>query len=208
MKRIALLVTAMLLVTSVAFAEVNYHLYWNGTTNDFGSVQQGDTAELWVWLNADAGENVAGARYDVELPMEGWDLTSREYGTYGWFEEDGFWDLSVPGPSATPITINNGTWLGGDANTPDFAFNTIRNPFGDTVTGWALCEVFELTVPSDTPLGAYTIDLDNTFAYGLTGGQFESTGNDLDLAVTPEPASALLLLAGFGIVGIRRRMKA
>jgi hypothetical protein len=198
----------LMLSTTGAFAEVQYHIFWNGTSNTFGSVQQGETAELWVRLFADGGDNVAGARYDVQLPMEGWDLTSRDYGTYGWFEEDGFWDGSIPVPSATPLTINNATYTGGDPNTPDFLFNTARNPFGDSVTGWATTEVFEITVPHDTPLGQYTISLDNTFAYDVLGQQFASTGEDLDLAVTPEPVSGLLLLAGFGIVGLRRRFGA
>lgn len=208
MKRAVLLVALLLLGASLAFGDVTFYLYVNGTTDSTLDIPPGETAELWVRLYADGGNAVSGAVYDVQLPMEGWTLASREYSDYGWYEEDGFWDGSVPGPSATPITINNDTYTGGAPNTPDFWFNTIQDPYPNTVTGWATCEVFELTVPPGTPLDTYTIALANTHAYDTVGGEFTSSvGNEFDLTVTPEPVSSMLLLAGLGALVARRRRK-
>ena len=194
-----------MLGTSLAFGDVTFYLYVNGTSSTTLDIAPGETAEFWVRLYADASDALSGVAYDVQLPMEVWTLASREYSDYGWYEEDGFWDGSIPGPSGTPTTINNGTYIGGDANTPDFWFNTIQNPYPNTVTGWHTCEVFQLMVPSGTPLDHYTISLANTHAYDTIGGEFDSSGNDFDLNVTPEPVSTMLLLAGLGVLAARRR---
>jgi len=152
MKRTARLAALLMLGTSLAFGDVTFYLYVNGTSSTTLDIAPGETAEFWVRLYADASDALSGVAYDVQLPMEVWTLASREYSDYGWYEEDGFWDGSIPGPSGTPTAINNGTYIGGDANTPDFWFNTIQNPYPNTVTGWHTCEVFQLMVPSGTPL--------------------------------------------------------
>lgn len=207
MKRAVLILALVVLSGSLVFGDVTFHLYVEGTANNGMDIGPGDTANLWVQLYADAGEAVSGVAYDVQLPEEGWTLESREYSDYGWFEDDGFWDGSNPPASGTPLVINNDTYTGGDANTADFWFNTQRNPFGSTVTNWATCEVFSLTVPSDTPLDLYTIALANTYAYDIGGGEFTSSGEDFGMNVTPEPASMALLLIGVGALAARRRRR-
>ncbi len=209
MKRNVLLVALLLVLgTSLAFGDVTFYLYVDGTTDAAMDIAPGDTATLWVRMYADSAEAVSGVSYDVQLPMEGWILASRDYGTYGWYEEDGFWDGSTPGPSGTPTAINNSTYTGGDADTADFWFNTIQNPYPNTVTGWHTCEVFELTVPSSTPQITHTISLANTHAYDTIGGEFDSSGQDFDMTVTPEPVSSALLLVGIAALAAKRRRQA
>ena len=209
MKRSMLFVTLLLVLgTSLAFGDVTFYLYVDGTTDAALDIPPGDTATLWVRMHADSSEAVSGVSYDVQLPMEGWILQSRDYGTYGWYEEDGLWDGSVPGPSGTPTAINNSTYTGGAADTADFWFNTLQDPYPNTVTGWATCEVFELTVPSGTPQIPYTLVLANTHAYDFIGGEFTSSGSEFDMNVTPEPVSSALLLVGIAALAAKRRRSA
>jgi len=108
------------ILSSVAWSDVTFHLYANGTTNTSLSVAPGGTAALAVLMNADNGEQVVGVSYEVQLPMEGWTLTSREYGDYGWYEDDSNeppYDGCVPHASGTPVVILNGTYTGGDDGT-------------------------------------------------------------------------------------------
>lgn len=211
MQRAVVVVTLLLVLgVSFSFADVTFYLYVDGTTDAAMDIEPGSTATLWVRLFADPSDAVSGATYDVVLPMEGWTLQSREYGDHGWYEDDGFWDGSVPGSSATPTTINNDTYTGGAADTADFWFNTIRNPYPSTVTGWQTCEVFLLTVPVDTPLDLYTLTLANTHAYSAVGAEFNSSfGSEaFEMNVTPEPVSSVLLLAGLGVLAAKRRRRA
>lgn len=83
MKRAVLLVALLLLGASLAFGDVTFYLYVNGTTDSTLDIPPGETAELWVRLYADGGNAVSGAVYDVQLPMEGWTLASREYSDLG-----------------------------------------------------------------------------------------------------------------------------
>ena len=83
MKRAVLLVALLLLGASLAFGDVTFYLYVNGTTDSTLDIPPGETAELWVRLYADGGNAVSGAVYDVQLPMEGWTLASRGYSDYG-----------------------------------------------------------------------------------------------------------------------------
>ena len=208
MKRVLPAIGLLVLVTSpLALGDVTFHLYAYGTTDTTLDVEPGNTASFWVRFFADEGDEVAGVRYDIQLPVEGWVLESREYAPFGWYEEDGLWDNSVPTSSGTPVTIMNDTYPGGEPDTADFRFANALDPSGTTVTGWATCEVFELTVPSDTPLGPYTITLADTFAYDTFGGQFDSSGRSFELNAVPEPVSSALLLAGIGVLAMRRRMR-
>jgi len=84
MKRVVLLVALLAIGTSLAFGDVTFYLYVNGTTDATLDIAPGGTAELSVRLYADASGSVPGASYDVQLPMEGWMLTSRECGDYRW----------------------------------------------------------------------------------------------------------------------------
>ena len=203
----ALVIGLLALAAPLAWGDVTFHLYVNGTTDTALEVAPGGSAEFWVRLNADSGEQVLGGAYDVQLPMEGWSLNDREYGDYGWYEEDETYDGSVPFPSGTPVVILNGTYTGGDPATPDFWFNTAQSPYPSTVTGLHTTEVFEIAVPHGTTPANYSIDLANTFAYDTLGNEFNSSGQFFELTVTPEPASALLLLAGVAAIGaeLRRR---
>lgn len=207
MKRVSVAIGLLSLAASLAWGDVTFNLYVNGTTDTALEVAPGGSIQLWVRLNADSGEQVAGAAYDVQLPMEGWTLASREYGDYGWYEEDGTYDGSIPVPSGTPIVILDSTYNGPSADTPDFWFNTARSPYPSTVTGWATCEVFEIAVPHGTTPGTYSIDLGNPYSYDLEGAGFDSSAQFFDLTITPEPASVLLVLAGVAVIGagLRRR---
>ena len=82
MKRSLLLVALLLVLgTSLAFGDVTFYLYVDGTTDAALDIAPGDTATLWVRMYADATDDVSGVSYDVQLPMEGWILESRSYGS-------------------------------------------------------------------------------------------------------------------------------
>jgi len=206
---VAPIATLLLLLSAVAsLGDVSFYMYVEGTGNQAMDIAPGGTARLAIMLNAAGGENVAGVSYDVQLPLEGWTLQSREYSDFGWFENDSFWDGSKPLAGNTPAVINNSTYLGPDANTADFWFNTVRDPYGSTVTGWQTCEVFELTVPSGTVLDLYRLTIANTHAYDIAGTELASSGQYFDMNVTPEPVSSLLFVAGVGALALRRRRAA
>ncbi len=216
MRRTALAIALLTLTAPLAWSDVTFHLYVNGTTDTSLAVAPGGTAELLVQLHADSGEQVAGASYDVQLPMEGWMLNDREYGVYGWYEYgpdddessiDYQWDGSVPTAKGTPVVILNGTYTGGDPDTADFWFNTARSPYPSSITGWATAEVFEIAVPHGTTPGTYSIDLANANAYDIEGAAFNASGQFFEFTVTPEPASTLLLLAGVAVLGARLRRR-
>jgi hypothetical protein len=199
----------LLLLSSVAtFGDVSFFMYVEGTSDQGMDIAPGGTARLAIMLNAAGGEDVSGVSYDVQLPLEGWTLQSREYSDFGWFEGDGLWDGSEPLAGNTPAVINNATYDGPAADTADFWFNSVRNPYGSTVTGWQACEVFELTVPSGTVLDLYRLTIGNTHAYDIAGTELASSGQYFDMNVTPEPVSSLLFIAGIGVLALRRRRTA
>ena len=79
MKRSVLLVALLLvLVTSLASGDVTFYLYVDGTTDAAMDIAPGDIATLWVRMYAGSAEAVSGVSYDVQLPMEGWILASRD----------------------------------------------------------------------------------------------------------------------------------
>lgn len=194
-------------VSAAAHADVTYTVYDKDTTRRVASVEPGGTVDLWVVMVTGGSDTVSGVRYDVLLPTDYWELTSREYGDYDWYEEDGLWDNSTPKPSNTPATVNNSLYNVTPSD-PDFNLNTIRDPYPNTVTGQATTEDFRLTIPSSTPLGDYTISLRNPYAYDELGSAITAAvGEEFNLRVVPEPATMLLTLSGLAAFGIRIRRR-
>jgi hypothetical protein len=192
---------------ATAWADVTYTVYVKNTTSSLGTVQPGGFVDLWVVMVTGGSDTVSGVRYDVLLPTNDWELTSRDYGTYNWYEEDGLWDNSTPKPSNTPATVNNSLYPVTPSD-PDFNLNTICDPWPNTVTGQATTEDFRLTIPSSTPVGEYTISLRNPYAYDEYGSVITAAvGEDFGLRVVPEPATMLLTISGLAVLGVRIRRR-
>ena len=198
-----LMVVALTFVSVAAQADVTYNLYVYNTSDTSASVFPGQYVDLWVRM--ETGDSVSGVRYDVLLPTEGWELTSRDYGTYGWYEEDGLFDNSQPLPSGCPTTVTNSTYDVTPSD-PDFNLNTAYDPWPDTVTGTVTIEDFRLTIPGSTPVGDYTISLRNPHAYESDGTPIDAyVGDDFTLGVIPEPTT--IALFGLGLLGLGARLR-
>lgn len=200
---------ALLLLTVglSAHADTTYHLYTFGSnTETSGSVVPGGTIDLWVRMETD--DPVCFVAYDVLLEADDWQLTQRSYAVYGWHEGD-FWDGSIPLETATyPITVDDSLY---DATLtdPDFHLDTSRADDTEVVPpGTWTVEDFTLQIPPTTPIGSYTISLQNPGAWNWAGGSFDAfCGDDFTLGVVPEPTTLALFGLGLG-ARLRRRKQA
>ena len=193
-----------------AHADTVVSIYTATGDQTSGSVMPGGTIDLAVRLVTD--DPVVGLRYDVLLPADDWSLTGRDYGTYGWLVEDGFFDASVPLETATfPVTVNNDLYDAGGSPAPDFHFETARSDYNPLSAGTWTAEQFDLQVALDAPLGEYSISLLNLHAYDSEGDPIAiAAGEAFDLDVVPEPGTAAMVLVGIGALGLlraRRRMR-
>jgi hypothetical protein len=210
------IVLALICVSVAAQAQASYdvtfNLYLHNTTQTYASVLPGETAHLWVSMVTGATASVVQVNYRVLLETEGWQLTSRNMDTHGWYEDDGLWDNSVPTVSGCPATITNALFAppacpDPTLTDPDFYTDTIREGFKGMTQTWPV-EDFQLTIPAGTPVGDYTIALVDPGAGGSGGQQLTcGVGDPFELAVTPEPCSLALLVMGVagGLVARRRK---
>ena len=138
------------------------------------------------------------------LPIDNWELTSRDMDAYGWWEADGLWDNSVPTAAGTPATVTNALYSVTPAD-PDFHTDTIRYDF-NPVSGTVTVEHFRLTIPAYTTLGYYTIALLNPFAHDEIGDSITAVvGDDFTLDVVPEPTT--IALFGLGLLGLGAKLR-
>ena len=208
-----------LALAACAHATTAFYLYQFNTTNSSGSVFAGGTYDLWVRMTTD--KYFVGAAYEVVLPTTTWELSARDYGTYGWDTTpmaNSGWDGSIPLQTDTgyPYTITNSLYAA-TPSAPDFFFSTARNNFVP-VTGTLTMEKFSLLIPSGTTPGVYNLTVWDPRIYDTNGDPADNqvnVGNTFQLTVEgvegaiPEPATVALF--GIGLIGlayVRRRRTA
>lgn len=202
------MVLAVIFVSVVAHADVTLNLYVYNTDETSATILPGESVDFWVRMVTGASDSVAQVNYRILLETDDWELTSREMSDYGWFEDDGLWDNSLPTASACPATVTNALYNTTPSD-PDFYADTTRGDFAGVTGTWTV-EDFQLTIPGDTPLADYTISLLDPEATDAFGNPFDAyAGDDFILSVVPEPATMVLTLSGLAAlgVGLKRRRK-
>ena len=203
----ALLVTALLSV-SVAEGGVIFDLSTLGGASS-ATVYQGDTLPLMSGLTAaTTADTVGAAVYNLTVP-DGWTLVSRDYDTYGWFEDDGTWDNSVPtaGSSALPVSVTAGNPWPDTATETDVRFASVRGELTNlSAPGFHGIEQFELEVPLTAPVGDYTLYFNYLEASDVFAQEnFEVTSESFTVTVQEIPEPSTLLLAAAGLLLCLRR---
>lgn len=165
-----------------------------------GEVYRGDTIDLLVrYVTTD---NIGSVFFTIRLPEEGWTLASYNLSDYGWYQEDGLWDASVPAVSDTPVDIMNDTYAG-NPSYADFMISTVYDPLGTERTGTQDVMRFTLGIPGSTVPGLYSIgiyDLDVTDGWGDPLSNV-SAGDDFELTVVPEAGTLAMVMMGLGLLG-------
>lgn len=91
-----------------------------------------------------------------------WQLVSRNYGIYGWHENDGFWDLSVPRPGLDTFPVEVNAALIPGTGEADFTFSSVRADLTALpAQGTHTVEEFVLRIPEDFPRGYYPLVLED-----------------------------------------------
>ncbi len=170
---------------------------------------QGQTLEVVSEVAANApGDTVGAVVCNIESPA-GWEILDRRYEEYGWFQDDGAWDHSVPsapGDPAIPGVPGNDPWP--DTTAADFRFETIRANFANLPAGVHILETIQIAVPADTLPGFYSFGFGYLEASDIDGSlDLVETADTFTLTVipVPEPSTALLVLATTSLLMIPAR---
>jgi hypothetical protein len=205
--KLALVLGGVILSAASLRADIVVSLY---TAGDLASatVSAGSTLALYTSLSTTPAQGVGGLFYTIECPNTNWAIFDRDYASYGWYHNDGLFDLSTPVPatSSFPVAITDGLFAS-TPGTADFTLNTSLDPAGTTMASGTV-ETFSLVVPS-TP-GVYTLNFGTLDALAGNGdaltGEVAHGFTVTVEGVVPEPgALALLGLAGAALAGRRRR---
>lgn len=186
-----------------------FGLYTLGTIDQTADRYPGGTLDLWV--RVDVTETTLGyASYDVQLPEEGWVLSNRVYGDYGW-QVGGAFDASAPMQPVISGPVTNLTYADTPFD-PDFHFQTATEEGSPLEEGLWTVETFRLTLPGSLAPGDYKITMGNQSAWDGDGNDVASDINGRYLVtvheIIPEPSSLGLGLAGVGLLGLLRRRRA
>lgn len=207
MSRLSVAAAVVLLVAGAPTAHSNtiFNLYTLGG-DPSGEVEPGGAMDMLVQF--ESTDNVGSVYFTIRLPEEGWTLLGYNLSDYGWHQEDGLWDASVPAVSDTPTAIMNDTWFG-NPSYADFMISTAYDPPGDEKTGLQDVMRFTLGIPSATEPGLYYIgihDLSVTDGDGIELSNV-TAGDDFELQVVPEPGTIALVVMGLGLLGLLRRRR-
>jgi len=205
------IVLILLTVGLSAHADTTYYLYTKDGSETSASVMRGETISLWVRMVTT--DPVCFVTYDTLLDENDWQLTARNYGTYGWHAGTAeFWDGCEPKDDAAyPITVNNDLYDPTPSD-PDFHTDTSRaDDTGVAPPGTWTVEDFTLQIPLTAPLGSHSISLQNPGAWDWAGQNnyfgVVDVGDYFILEVTEIPEPTTIALFGLGLLGLAARLR-
>ncbi len=208
MRRLYVLVLAAMLGGAFSQAAVVLSLETPGG-DAIATVNPGDNLSLRTFLTADAGELTGGVVYTIVMPTANWQMSARDYGTYGWYHNDGLFDNSTPIPALVgfPVEITSDLY-DLTPGLPDFLLETSLDPIGSTFSG-GIVETFSLVVPASLADGDYQIAFGQLLLYDGDGellGEVSSQPFTVRVSSTviPEPTVFTLTLLG-SLLCLRRR---
>ena len=180
---VPLLVLAALLVTLPARATVTVKLL---TLDGQGSlaVQPGETFQLQVRLEAGSpGDSLGGVYYRLVMaaPPEGthWRIEARDYAGYGWHQNDGFWDLSIPRPGYDTFPVQVTQDLVAATAAHDITLDTtMSGDDGLPAPGTHTAEVITLRAPETFAGTTYELQLADAETSTITGTPLNTTADD------------------------------
>ena len=193
-----------------AHADTTYHLYTKDGAETSASVMRGETISLWVRMVTT--DPVCFVAYDTLLDENDWQLTARNYGTYGWHADD-WWDGCTPNNQdyTYPLTVDNSLYDATETD-PDFHTDTSRaDDTGVVPPGTWTVEDFTLSIPLTAPLGTHSISLQYPGAWDYEGVNnyfgVVGVGDYFILEVTDIPEPTTVALFAIGLAGLAARLR-